>query len=338
MEKRRITKTQLTDWLAKIAAGFETFGPLKSEEYHLFGPLKGAAELDFPNTRNAPKNALFRHTETLARFTRTPRGMEYLSDGDEVKASVVFVRPCDAASFCFLDKVFGWKPYDDPYYQARREKTVVVSIGCVKAPYSSCFCASVGGEPLGDRGADVLLTDLGGDWLAEFLTPKGETLLATLGGAAAATDADAAKKEELREAAKATVTAKIPAKEIAPTLKRVFESPFWATIHRRCLACGTCTYLCPSCHCFDIADETEGDKGTRIRSWDSCMFPLFTKETSGHNPRPSQRERWRQRVMHKFSYIPENFDELGCVGCGRCVINCPVNIDIRKIVEDIAKL
>ena len=117
-----------------------------------------------------------------------------------------------------------------------------------------------------------------------------------------------------------------------------FEHPFWNTIHQKCLACGTCTYLCPTCHCFDISDEVKKNDGIRLRNWDSCMFPLFTKETSGHNPRTSQKERWRQRAMHKFKYFVDNFNAIACVGCGRCVMYCPVNIDIRKIVEDISKL
>jgi sulfhydrogenase subunit beta (sulfur reductase) len=129
-----------------------------------------------------------------------------------------------------------------------------------------------------------------------------------------------------------------PAKAIKPILDRIFEHPFWDTIHARCLKCGTCTYLCPTCHCFDISDETKGSDGVRIRSWDSCQYPLFTKMASGHNPRTSQKERWRQRVMHKFRYYVDNFGAVSCVGCGRCVMLCPVNIDIRKIITDIAAL
>ena len=110
-----------------------------------------------------------------------------------------------------------------------------------------------------------------------------------------------------------------------------------ACVHPPYLTC-FCTYLCPTCHCFDISDEVKGNDGIRIRNWDSCMFPMFTKETSGHNPRPSQKERWRQRVMHKFRYYVDNFNAIACVGCGRCVMACPVNLDIRKVVADIAKL
>lgn len=191
---------------------------------------------------------------------------------------------------------------------------------------------------MSSEGSDIVLTDLGDSYLAEFLTPKGEKLLEKMGDLGAADEALDAKKTELSENAEKEITSHIPGREIKPWLDENFESPFWDTLYRSCLACGTCTYLCPTCHCFDITDEVKGDGGRRIRSWDSCMSWLFTMETSGHNPRTSQKERWRQRLMHKFKYFVDNFDAIACVGCGRCVINCPVNIDIRKIVTDISKL
>ena len=184
---------------------------------------------------------------------------------------------------------------------------------------------------------DLLLTDLGSEYLAEFLTPKGEELLAAFGGSPAGAEAEKAK-EGIAAKSAAEIASHIPAKEIKPILDTHFEDPFWNTLHQKCLACGTCTYLCPTCHCFDISDEVKRNDGIRIRNWDSCMFPLFTKETSGHNPRSSQKERWRQRVMHKFRYYADNFQAIACVGCGRCVMACPVNLDIRKVVTDIAKL
>ena len=157
-------------------------------------------------------------------------------------------------------------------------------------------------------------------------------------GGRPAGEADEKQKEALATQAAEEIRSRIPAREIKPILDARFEDRFWNTLHQKCLACGTCTCLCPTCHCFDISDEVKGDKGVRIRNWDSCMFPLFTKETSGHNPRPSQKERWRQRVMHKFRYYVDNFGAIACVGCGRCVMAYPVNLDIRKIVTDIAKL
>jgi len=210
-------------------------------------------------------------------------------------------------------------------------------MSCTKPPYSTCFCTSVGGSPTSADGADILLTDLGDAYLAEFLTDKGAALLKYFGDVKADAAADK-KKEEIAAASAGEIKTTIPAREIKAFLDANFEHPFWDTIHRKCLACGTCTFMCPTCHCFDIQDEVKGADGKRIRNWDSCMFPLFTKETSGHNPRPTQKERWRQRFMHKFRYYVDMFGPIACVGCGRCVMSCPVNIDIRKIAQDISKL
>ena len=100
----------------------------------------------------------------------------------------------------------------------------------------------------------------------------------------------------------------------------------------RCLACGACSFLCPTCHCFDIQDEVTAEGGVRFRCWDTCQFGEFTRMGAGHNPRPTQKERVRQRVSHKFKYLVEEFGRLGCTGCGRCVEACPVNIDIRSVL------
>jgi len=233
--------------------------------------------------------------------------------------------------------LFDQDKYKDPYYIAKREKATVITLACTLVPYTTCFCTSVGGGPVDSTGSDILVTDIGDAYLVEFLTPKGERLVKYFGEAKATAEAEN-KKETAAKEAIGQIKSVIPAREVKPILDVSFDHPFWDTIHKRCLACGTCTYLCPTCHCFDISDEMKYDDGRRLRNWDSCMFPLFTKETSGHNPRPTQKERWRQRVMHKFKYYVDNFNAVACVGCGRCVMYCPVNIDIRKIVEDISKL
>lgn len=342
MEKRLIRKDSLAAAVARMAAEAAVLAPVREEGNVLFAPLEGRPpELSFANTRNAPKNALFPHTETLVRYLRTPRGWEFVAADCEAGKAVLFVRPCDARSFLFLDQVFDQDKYRDPYYVSRRERSTVVAVSCARPAYAACFCTSVGGEPVPGsdaEGIDLLLTEVGDDYLAEFLTPKGDALLACFEGARPADEAADRRKDGVREAAREAVVSKVPARAVKPVLDAQFDHPFWGTLPSSCLACGTCTYLCPTCHCFDIGDETTGDDGERVRNWDSCMFPLFTLETSGHNPRPSQKERWRQRVMHKFRYIPENFGVVGCVGCGRCVLNCPVNLDIRKIVQDLSKL
>ena len=339
MEKRIIKKNELAGIGAKIASDKLVYAPVKDEDNVLFEVVhKGDKILTaFGNTKNAPKNLFFPRSETLMQYTRTEKGMEIAGVGKAAPEAVLFgVRPCDARSFALLDMLFDQEQYKDPYYIARRQLTTIIALACVHPPYAACFCTSVGGSPFSTEAVDVLLTDLGDTYLAEFLTDKGRNLL-TYFGDTKADEADAKQKETIAAQAASAIKSQIPAKEIKPWLDANFEHPFWNTIHQKCLACGTCTYLCPTCHCFDITDEVKGADGKRIRNWDSCMYWLFTKETSGHNPRSSQKERWRQRLMHKFRYYVDNFGAISCVGCGRCVLYCPVNIDIRKIVEDISK-
>ena len=116
-------------------------------------------------------------------------------------------------------------------------------------------------------------------------------------------------------------------------LDKIFDDPFWKTIAMKCLRCGICAYLCPTCHCFDIQDETTLSNGARLRVWDSCMYPEYTLHASGHNPRPARENRMRNRVYHKYNYYPKNLDVIACVGCGRCIDGCPVNIDIIDVVN-----
>jgi len=341
MESRLINKDKLVGIIGKMSGDMPVFAPVKEEDNILFKQLeKGQAPLiHFANSKNAPKNFFFPHSELMMKYTRTEKGMTFAGAAEGAKPAILFgVRPCDAHSYVLLDMLFDQEKYRDPFYIDRREKTTVISLACVHPPYTTCFCTSVDGSPTAADGADILLTEIGADYLAEFITAKGEKLLSYFADAPKADEKALAAKKEIAEKAAQEIKSHIPAKAIKPILDVNFEHPFWNTIHQKCLACGTCTYLCPTCHCFDISDEVKKNDGIRLRNWDSCMFPLFTKETSGHNPRSSQKERWRQRAMHKFKYYVDNFNAIACVGCGRCVMYCPVNIDIRKIVEDISKL
>ena len=340
MEKRLIKKDALADIIAKIAGDILVYAPVKEEDNVLFKVLKpGEKPLTrYANTKNAPKNFFFPHSEKMMSFTRTDKGMVFSGQAGKSPEAVLFgVRPCDARSFVLLDMLFDQDKYKDTFYIEKRAATTIIALNCVHPPYSTCFCTSVGGSPTSSEGVDVAVTETGDGCLVEFLSPKGEKLLKYFGDVKAG-DAEEALRKEIGQQAVQEIKSHIPAAEIKPILDVNFEHPCWATIHQKCLACGTCTFLCPTCHCFDISDETKGADGVRIRNWDSCMFPMFTMETSGHNPRPTQKERWRQRTMHKFKYYVDNFSAIACVGCGRCVMYCPVNIDIRKIVTDISRL
>lgn len=238
-------------------------------------------------------------------------------------------RMCDVASLTMLDKVFNGV-YVDPYYIRRRELATIVLLRCLE-PLWGCFCKEMG---IKEEGADVILTPLEGGLALEIASPKGEELLKKF---PITLEDCSARKEEVdkivKEFEKSFATS-YDKQAIYSFLKGAWEHPIWAELARRCLGCGICTFLCPTCHCFDIEDENITlQVGARYRCWDTCQFALFTLQTSGHNPRPTKRERTRQRFMHKLSYCPERYGETFCTGCGRCVRFCPVNIDIREVLS-----
>ena len=155
-----------------------------------------------------------------------------------------------------------------------------------------------------------------------------------------ATDNDVKRSNELAKQAEESITSKIDSDIIVNNLETCFEHPVWEEISETCIGCGSCSYLCPTCTCFDVIDETDqyNNRGRRIRIWDTCQSCLYTMETSGHNPRDTKIQRCRNRIMHKFSYYPTNYELLGCVGCGRCIAVCPANNDLLTILNKIEKI
>ena len=334
MSEWTIDKSAVADLLDVLLKRYQVLSPVQRNGILDMGIVDDHDQvvLDWSNTKGAPKELFFPRSEVLFTY----------QDGEIVPASlpeeqrVVFgIRPCDARSSVLLDNVFDDPDYQDPYYVNRRKRTILVGLAC-NEPSSTCFCSAVGGGPFSTDGLDVLLTDLGDRYLVEALTEQGEGLLDGNPSLRQATESDTAAKAEIAAAAEEMVSG--PSTEgIKEKLDGMYDSLFWDNVHLKCLGCGACTYLCPTCHCFDIVDEGNSDRGRRVRNWDTCQFALFTHHTSGHNPRPTGKERMRQRVMHKFNYFVSNFQEIACVGCGRCVRECPVNIDIRAVIADIGQ-
>ena len=178
-----------------------------------------------------------------------------------------------------------------------------------------------------------MLTDIGDAFLVEAITDKGRELITKTSSLEDATKADETRARKSREAADQKVTRHLDTKDIDNKLLASFEDrDFWEEIAAKCLSCGICTLLCPTCYCFDINDELVKDKGTRFRSWDSCSFPTYTKMPM-ENPREEKWRRVRNKVCHKYEFYPMNFDVIACTGCGRCIRLCPVNWDITQTLE-----
>jgi len=336
MNARTIGKTELISFLADLGSKYDVFAPVKKDGAICFEPLSSPEDVVFcySNSLKTPKEFFFPQAEVLFTF----QGAERQTDkpAANTKPQVLFgLRPCDSKAMLLLDSVFDQEDYQDPYYIEKRKNMILVGLACTN-PQSTCFCTSVGGGPFDKEGLDILVTELDDNrCYVEILTEKGKQLIAEDKSFKAADKSVIQQVESLKKKAEAKIPTKVVLDGLKEKLDVMFDSPLWDKIHEKCLGCAVCTYLCPTCHCFGLLDEKVSSEGKRIRSWDSCMFPAFTLEASGHNPRVSNRERMRQRIMHKFSYFVENFGQTACVGCGRCLINCPVNMDIREIIETI---
>jgi len=240
------------------------------------------------------------------------------------------VRSCDIAGIELFDDVFIENDYIDPFYQQRRENSIIIGYSCSEKADNS-FCQEVGVNPVDNDNVPLMLYQKEEGF---FLKINDEDKLKEMGilekieNLADGTDEDLEALINVRQEAfkedDFTIKSELPFPE-----KEAFSSVNWEEVTASCLGCGVCTFYCPTCFCFKFFWEDV----EKNRAWDSCMFSLFTEHASGHNPRESQEQRWRQRLMHKFSYHPKNYQgEPGCVGCGRCVSKCPVNLDIRKVI------
>lgn len=276
----------------------------------------------------SPKEVFFPQDEVLFYFkaqkTILPKG--------ELKPNVLWgVRPCDVAGIGELERMFnqvGEEGYKDPYFIQRFERTLIVGMACTE-PWPSCFCTSVGGSPYESKGSDIFIYPIDNGYLIETPSKKGE---AAIEGLDVEEVGDVSQLEADRRRAEDKIK-KYAFEGIEDKLKSMVDSNFWDSIHNPCIGCGTCAFVCPSCHCFDVSDASRGSRGLRSRQWDSCLYDVYTLETSGHNPRPTGSQRWRQRLMHKFSYFPQVFGMYQCLGCGRCGRACPVNINIAEIAQ-----
>ena len=342
MISKVISKEHLPSVLEKLKTSYRLCAPVEQGDIVEFKMLEGDEKptFDFQNSRLSPKSLIQPQSERMFEFSLGTNEQDEQASGilKEIHQEyppwlIVGIRPCDAKAIQLVKKNFDNPEYQDPYWLKRFQGATLVGYGC-NDPCSTCFCTSVECGPFHEEGLDALMVDLGEAYLLKALTEKGESLLSGLEG-------EPANKEQLdqvqllREAAEKNMKSHVSTDKLAEQdLMSLFEGEFWEDIAFSCINCGTCTFLCPTCWCFDIQDEVHGDQGIRLRNWDACMFPLFTLHGSGHNPRDNKAQRVRQRFMHKLKYYVDKYnDGVACVGCGRCVQHCPVNIDIRRVFE-----
>ena len=321
-----------------------------AEIQSLYLPVEKAGQVDYDkwtadakvslnhlNTAKSAKDLFFPQVEHMVNFKMDGKNIEIKAQPLSEEKFVLFgVRACDARSMEILDKVFLADPVDT-FYAARRNNGTVVTMACGE-PEESCFC-SVFGIDATNPGGDVVTWKVGETLYWKALTEKGEALTAALADVLEAADASDEAAVETNKQEVAAIMAKLPLANLdismfkPEALNEIFNSPKWAKLSEACLACGTCTFVCPTCQCYDIRDYDTGHGIQRFRCWDSCMYSDFTMMAHGTN-RPDQMQRFRQRFMHKLVYFPSNNDGVyGCVGCGRCVSKCPISMNIAKVIK-----
>ena len=336
----KIKKSDLNALFAKIAENNGLYLPVKTAGKTNFAAWEENAQVDVDTlkTIKSPKDAFFPQSENLYSCSRKEGKLKISPEKLQSESFVVFgVRGCDLKGIAVLDQVFLSTPVDS-YYAARREHGIIVTMAC-HAPETSCFC-KVFGVDCAAPGGDVTTWLAGEELYWQPNTEKGEALTAQV--AEVLTDADAAAVEAEQAAIRAIVE-KLPYANLslkgwgAEAAQTRFDSPVWEKLYKPCLACGTCTFVCPTCQCYDIKDYNTGNGVQRFRCWDSCMYSDFTMMAHGNN-RNSQMQRFRQRFMHKLAYFPANNNGMfSCVGCGRCVDSCPTNLNIVKVIKAFEK-
>jgi sulfhydrogenase subunit beta (sulfur reductase) len=314
-------------WIQQLIGKKTVIGPKFHQNQVHFLPIQSLDEVtfDYINAVLSPKQYFFPKTEAL--FSAQIQKDEIKIEPTQLtQETVIFgIRPCDAKALVLLDGPFLEAPGDEMWKQ-HRDRTTLIGLSCLKTG-PQCFCTSMNSAPDDSSSVDILLTQTEKGYWVEVVTDKGKKLLEGI-------------ELEPFQGSKPNpplLTPRFKPQEIPGLFQKSFTSRYWSELSDRCIQCRICSYMCPTCYCFEVRDRTVCNEVCRLRSWESCQPRGFTKMAGGHDPRLDRGNRMRQRFAHKLSYFPGQFKFIGCVGCGRCVVACPVNIDIREVVEDIVK-
>ena len=330
-----LNKNHLSFWLRQLKAAHELIAPMRDVSGDIVLtelPRMHETALDGPALMPSPKEFLLPQMERLFRYS--PEGIE---DTVDTRPRILFgIRPCDVSAIKVLD-LFYLGHTKDAYYEARRSRTVLISLAC-NQPDPTCFCLGLGTGPFLKSGFDLQLTDLGDRFLVEAGSETGTSLVASVQHIftqPAQTDLD--DLYEARLASQSRFEKRVNLERVRKTIQAGGVSDhFWESVALRCFECGGCVYNCPVCTCFNVIDRPASpDTGKRMRLWDTCMFKGFTRTAGGVVPAEEKRHRTKRWFHHKLVHWPQQFGTFGCVGCGRCAVSCPGKIDMATVALQI---
>lgn len=337
-----IAENRIEEFFAAVSRNAHLYIPVADESKGLsdFKEWQEGMHLSHAlKTVRSAKDFFFPKVEPLVNYRRNGLEVTVEDPRKEPDDFVVFgVRACDAASFEIIDAVYLNMTPMDSYYKMRREHGTIITFACTE-PRRTCFCPAYKIDAT-EPGGDISCWLADGTYYFKANTPKGESLIESVRGMLSEKDDSEVlkQKEDTKEKLNTLPFAHLNLSKFYPcdngnAMMKIFNSPVWDRTYLACLGCGTCTYVCPTCMCFDVRDFDTGDKIQQFRCWDSCMYSDFTQMAAA-NPRTTQKERFRQRFMHKLVYYPmEHGGRFQCVGCGRCLESCPVHLNIVKVIK-----
>jgi sulfhydrogenase subunit beta (sulfur reductase) len=327
-------------FVTSITEEWEVVGPVAKDSKFVFGPIEDYSQLrlDYNITLLPPKKYFLPPEETILEF----RLGEPMSSEPVIEANprvIMGVHPCDVKANGLLDLAFSTDNLDTNYMEKRR-KAIIIGLDCNEPCDERSFCKSMGG-PTVEGGYDLFLTDIGDAYVVDCGSPAGTELLAKHKGPRQATEADMSRLRVVQDARwpKFTYKLEVPITDLPYLMAIGYDSPLWEELGEKCLACGACTLVCPTCYCFDLVDRLalNLNEGQRVRIWDSCQLPGFATVAGGENFRPTRADRLRHRFLRKGKYLTERFGKVGCVGCGRCVRSCLVHIDPVEVFNTLKR-
>jgi len=329
-----LPKIKLDAFVQELRKAYDVFGPVPKGKEFVFAPITSAEELalHYQTTLLPPKKLLHLPFEVLFSFHEDQHIEE---TGAPPRPQVILgIHPCDVHAIHILDKAYT-SEYPDPYYIAKRRNTILIALNCT-TPGEHCFCSSFGTGPALKEGYDLLLTDLGDGFLMEVGSEIGKKVLHDIDmELIPAPRVALVEKQKVIDNARRRFQKRLNTEGLHELLEDNFRHPLWEELMHQCLACGSCTMVCPTCFCYNVVDKLDLNlkSGKRQREWDSCMLLEYAQVALGHNFRKDRDARVKQRIYHKLVYYEPQFGTLGCVGCGRCIKTCVKKIDITDIIS-----
>ena len=335
MKIRKLPKDKLDFFAAVIQQFGEVHAPVEQEGKYAFKRLSRWSEvrLDYPRTILPPKKYLFPPRETLFQWVEGA-GYVPFTDGLEKRIILFGVHACDIYAVNILDEVFGGK-YDDPYYRARRKNIAIIGIDCW--PDEHCFCRSMRADFV-EHGFDLFLAEQGDHYLTFVGTALGDDMVLATGPLFKDVTPEDIDEYKLRSSKKReSFKLHVEIRDLPEIFEMEYRSENWTELGEKCLSCGSCSMVCPTCYCYDVADDTQlgSREGKRNRSWDSCLFATHALVAGGENFRKGRASRVKFRFYHKQRGFVAEYGRPSCVGCGRCIEACPVKIDITEVINQL---